>query len=176
MGKIGGIIKEIVTTVLLAFVLALLIRTYVVEARLIPSGSMLPTIQQQDRVLVNKLIYSLNEPQRHDIIVFEAPVSTGKSRDDFIKRVIGLPGETVEIKGGQVYIDGNPLAEDYIMEAPNYNFGPVKVPEDSIFVLGDNRNASYDSHLWDSWLHLDKIKGEAFVRYWPPGRIGRITN
>jgi len=173
MGHFRKVIKEIFTTVLLAFILALLIRTYVVEARVIPSGSMLPTIQQWDRVLVNKLVYNFKEPERGDIIVFEAPVNMGENQD-FIKRVIGLPGETVEIKKGKVYINGKPLEEDYILEAPNYDFGPVKVPPDCLFVLGDNRNASYDSHLWNVWLHIDKVKGEAFLRYWPPNRIGLV--
>ncbi|HBT19978.1 MAG TPA: signal peptidase I [Peptococcaceae bacterium] len=173
MRQFGKAIKEVVTTVLLAFILALLIRNYIVDARVIPSGSMLPTIQQSDRILVNKLAYSFKEPQRGDIIVFEAPVNVGDNQD-FIKRVIALPGETVEIKNGKVFINGKPLEEDYILEAPNYNFGPVKVPEGCLFVLGDNRNSSYDSHLWNVWLRIDKVKGKAFLRYWPPNRIGFI--
>ncbi len=174
MGKIGNILKETITTILLAFILALVIRAYVVEARMIPSGSMLPTIEEGDRVLVNKIVYHFREPERGEIIVFEAPVNMGGTDDDFIKRVIGLPGETVEIKNGKVYIDGEALEEDYIAEDPDYNFGPVKVPDDALFVMGDNRNSSYDSHLWNNWLRLDKVKGEAFIRYWPLDRLGKI--
>ena len=173
MSKLAKMLKETVTTVLLAFILALFIRAYIVEARMIPSGSMLPTIQQADRVLVNKLVYDFRDPQRGDIVVFQAPVNTGESQD-FIKRVIGLPGETVEITEGVVYVNGEPIEEDYLMEAPDYEFGPVKVPADSLFVLGDNRNSSYDSHLWNAWLDINKVKGEAFLRYWPPNRIGAL--
>ena len=173
MSKLAKMLKETVTTVLLAFILALFIRAYIVEARMIPSGSMLPTIQQADRVLVNKLVYDFRDPQRGDIVVFQAPVNTGESQD-FIKRVIGLPGETVEITEGVVYVNGEAIEEDYLMEAPDYEFGPVKVPSDSLFVLGDNRNSSYDSHLWNAWLDINKVKGEAFLRYWPPNRIGAL--
>lgn len=171
--KVGKFIRETFTTIALAFILALVIRAYVVEARVIPSGSMLPTIHEGDRVLVNKIVYHFREPKRGEIIVFEAPVNAGENQD-FIKRVIGLPGETVEIKNGKVYVNERPLPEDYIAEAPAYDFGPVTVPEDALFVMGDNRNSSYDSHLWNDWLRLDKVKGEAFARYWPPSRIGTI--
>ena len=176
MNLFRKVAKETVTTVLLALILALFIRAYVVEAHVIPSGSMLPTIEQWDRVLVNKLSYDFGEPERHDIVVFESPVAVanGGEKQDFIKRVIALPGERVEIREGQVYIDGEPLEEDFILEPPNYNYGPVEVPSNSLFVLGDNRNASYDSHMWNSWLEVDNVKGQAFIRYWPPERIGLI--
>lgn len=174
MSKIGSFLKDTVTTILLALVLALVIRAYVVEARVIPSGSMLPTIEEGDRVLVNKVVYHTREPERGEIIVFEAPVIMGDSQDDFIKRVIGLPGDKVEVKEGKVFVNETPLDEGYISEDPNYIYGPVQVPDNALFVMGDNRNASYDSHMWDSWLRLDKVKGEAFVRYWPLDRLGKI--
>jgi len=173
MEKVGRIIRETVTTIALAFILALVIRAYVVEARVIPSGSMLPTIHEGDRVLVNKIVYHMRKPQRGEIIVFEAPVNTGENQD-FIKRVVGLPGDTVQVKNAKVYVNGGALEEDYIAEAPDYEFGPIKVPDDALFVMGDNRNASYDSHLWNTWLKLEKVKGEAFARYWPPGRLGKV--
>lgn len=174
MSKYQGLLRETITTILLALVLALVIRAYIVEARIIPSGSMLPTIEEGDRVLVNKICYHLRQPERGEIIVFEAPVMMPDTRDDFIKRVIGLPGDTIEIKEGKVFINDTPLDEEYIAEEPDYNFGPVKVPKDGLFVMGDNRNSSYDSHMWNTWLRLDKVKGEAFVRYWPLNRIGKI--
>lgn len=174
MEKFGKLLKETVTTIVLAFILALVIRAYVVEARVIPSGSMLPTIEEGDRVLVNKVIYHIRQPERGEIIVFEAPVNMGVSQDDFIKRVIGLPGDTVEIKNGVVYVNGTALSEEYTAEPPDYNFGPVTIPENALFVMGDNRNSSYDSHLWNEWLRLDKVKGEAFIRYWPPDRLGKL--
>ncbi|WP_202820126.1 signal peptidase I [Calderihabitans maritimus] len=165
--------RESLSTVLTAVILSLILRAYVVEARVIPSGSMLPTIQLHDRVLVNKFIYNFTEPQRGDIIVFEPPESLGV-KHDFIKRVIGLPGDVIEIRDGKVYVNGEPLKEPYIFEAPRYNFGPVKVPEDSLFVLGDNRNESFDSHVWRAWLKIEDVKGKAFYRYWPPQRIGLL--
>ncbi|MGE5380938.1 MAG: signal peptidase I, partial [Methylocystaceae bacterium] len=88
-------------------------------------------------------------------------------KDDLIKRLIGLPGETVAVKDGKVYINGKPLNEPYLTQKPDYEFGPVTVPPDSYFMMGDNRNSSYDSHLWNTWLTRDHIKGKAFVIYWP---------
>jgi signal peptidase I len=144
----------------------MILRTFVIEGRIIPSESMLPTLQVGDRVMVNKFIYYFKKPQRGDIIVFHPPEILN-SKDDYIKRVIGLPGETVEMKNNKVYINGKPLVEPYLAEPVNYTYGPVVVPEDSLLVLGDNRNNSFDSHMWNAWLSKDKIKGKAFVIYWP---------
>lgn len=168
-----SVIREGVSILIIAFVLSLLLKTFVVEARVIPSGSMLPTIQENDRVLVNKFIYRFRPIERFDVIVFEPPIETGH-REDFIKRVIGLPGEKVEIKNGVVYINGQPLEENFAHEKPNYNFGPVTVPPNALFVMGDNRNRSFDSHLWNGWLTLDRVKGKAFCIYWPPQHLGRL--
>jgi len=159
-------IKETLSIVIIAFILAMILRTFVIEGRIIPSGSMLPTLQLQDRVMVNKFIYYFKEPQRGDIIVFHPP-DVLKQKDDFIKRVIGLPGEKVEMKNNKVYINDKPLVEPYLSEPVNYTFGPVVVPQDSLLVLGDNRNDSFDSHMWNAWLSKDQIKGKAFVIYWP---------
>ncbi|MBP1761847.1 MAG: thylakoidal processing peptidase [Firmicutes bacterium] len=159
-------IKETLSIVIIAFILAMILRTFVIEGRIIPSESMVPTLQVGDRVMVNKFIYYFKKPQRGDIIVFHPPEILN-SKDDYIKRVIGLPGETVEMKNNKVYIDGKPLAEPYLNEPVNYTYGPVVVPEDSLLVLGDNRNNSFDSHMWNAWLSKDKIKGKAFVIYWP---------
>ena len=168
--EVKDFIKEVVSTVVIAFVLAMILRTFVVEGRIIPSGSMLPTLQLQDRVMVNKFIYRFKEPQRGEIVVFEPP-EVLHTDDDYIKRIIGLPGETVEMKEGNVYVDGKVLDESYLLEAVNYEFGPVTVPEDSLLVLGDNRNSSFDSHLWNAWLTQDRIKGKAFMIYWPVNHI-----
>jgi signal peptidase I len=164
-----GFIKETVSIILIALVLALLLRTFIIEGRIIPSGSMLPTIQLQDRVLVSKFIYRFSEPKRGDIIVFEPPV---ESDLDYIKRLIGLPGETVEMKNQRVYIDGVALVEPYLAEPLNYEWGPVIVPEGSYLVLGDNRNHSNDSHMWNAWMEAENIKGKAFATYWPLSHIG----
>ncbi len=165
-------------TIGLSAVLAIGIRQFVAEARYIPSGSMLPTLQINDRLIVDKLSYRFNNPQRGDIVVFSPTATLEKQNfhDAFIKRVIGLPGEKVQVKGGRVYINDQPLRENYIgkEEVPQYEWGPQVVPPDSYLVLGDNRNNSYDSHYW-GYVPRDKIIGRAVVRFWPPNRTGEIT-
>jgi signal peptidase I len=163
-------IKETLSIVIIAFILAMILRTFIIEGRIIPSESMVPTLKVGDRVMVNKFIYYFKQPQRGDIIVF-APPDVLQSKDDFIKRVIGLPGETVEMKNNRVYINNKPLAEPYLAEPVNYTYGPVTVPEGSLLVLGDNRNHSFDSHMWNAWMSQDRIKGKAFVIYWPVKEI-----
>ncbi len=165
---------EVLQTIGLSVVLAFGIRHFVAEARYIPSGSMLPTLEVNDRLVVEKISYRFNAPERGDIVVFWPPDSLtppGKRRDAFIKRVIGLPGEEVTIRDGQVFINGEALVEDYIQAPPDYLWGPERVPEDHYLVLGDNRNSSYDSHAW-GFLPAENIIGKATVRFWPPGRIG----
>lgn len=173
MQSFRNILKEFISIVVVAYILSLALKTFVIEARVIPTGSMLPTIQLQDRVLVNKFIYRFRLPQRFEVIVFEPPPET-KQHDDFIKRVIGLPGETVEINKGKVYINGQPLDEPYLQERPNYRFGPVVVPPNALFVMGDNRNHSFDSHLWEGWLTINHVKGKGFYTYWPLSRMGAL--
>lgn len=164
--------KELIITIGLAFFIAVLLQTFVVETRYVPTTSMLPTIQINQRILVNKLIYKFRKPQRGEIIVFKPPVeSEGK---DYIKRVIGIEKDKIEIKNGFVYVNDEKIKEDFTLNDPNYTYGPIYVPENSLFVLGDNRNESYDSHLWGKWLHLDNIKGKAFFTYWPIGQFGKM--
>ena len=165
-------------TIGLSIVLALGIRQFVAEARFIPSGSMIPTLQIDDRLVVEKISYRFNPPKRGDIIVFEAPQAAldavkSTTKDAYIKRVIGLPGETVEIKDETVFINGEPLDEEYINAPPTYVWGPKTVPENEYLVLGDNRNSSSDGHIWD-FLPDDNIIGRAVVRFWPPRRIGGL--
>ncbi len=162
--------KEVISIIVIAFVLAMILRTFVIEGRIIPTGSMLPTIQLKDRVMVNKFIYFFKEPERGDVVVFDPPEILN-SKEDYIKRVIGLPGDTVEVKNAQVYINGKAVSEPYISEPHNYEYGPVTVPEDALFVMGDNRNLSFDSHRWNAWLTRDHIKGKAFLIYWPMKHI-----
>jgi signal peptidase I len=160
----------------LSIVLALGIRTFVAEARYIPSGSMEPTLEINDRLVVEKISYYFNPPERGDIIVFWPPDSLfpeGKRRDAFIKRVIGLPGDTVEITEGTVFINGEPLEETYIKAEPTYVWGPEVVPDGEYLVLGDNRNSSYDSHSW-GFVPAENIIGKAVVRFWPPSRMGGL--
>jgi signal peptidase I len=125
--------------------------------------SMLPTLQSNQYLLVNKLAYMAWEPQRGDIVVFRLPQDP---RRDLIKRIVALPGEEVEVRGGTVFVDGRPLEEPYIRDRPLYFFGKKRVPEDEFFVLGDNRNNSFDSHVWE-WLPRAYLIGKAWVSYWP---------
>ncbi|NJN59551.1 MAG: signal peptidase I, partial [Leptolyngbyaceae cyanobacterium SL_5_9] len=164
-------------TIGLSAVLAFGIRQIVAEARYIPSESMLPTLEVNDRLIVEKISYRFNDPQRGDIVVFwpteRLKQENPSLKDAFIKRVIGLPGETLEVQGGRVYVNGQPLRENYIAAEPEYQWGPEVVPEDSYLVLGDNRNNSYDSHFW-GYVPRENIIGRAAVRFWPPGRVGEL--
>ncbi|MEA5508357.1 signal peptidase I [Crocosphaera sp. UHCC 0190] len=166
---------ELTKTVVTAVILALGIRTFVAEARYIPSSSMEPTLEINDRLIIEKLSYHFKEPVRGDVVVFN-PTKTLEAQDfhdAFIKRIIGLPGESIEVKSAHVYVNGQRISEKYISEDPEYNYGPVTVPPGQYLVLGDNRNNSYDSHYW-GFVPKDKIIGKAFVRFWPFNRLGSL--
>ncbi len=158
-----------------AIVLALLVRAFLVQAFYIPSESMLPTLHVEDRVLVNKLSYRLHDVERGDIVVFERPPSDTPSEiDDLIKRVVALPGETVEGRDGRVYVDGQPLDESYLPAGSvTTNFGPELVPEGHLWVMGDNRTNSQDSRYLGP-IDEDLVIGRAFVRIWPFSRLGLL--
>jgi signal peptidase I len=179
---------ETLKTIGLSAVLALGIRSFVAEARYIPSGSMLPTLQINDRLIIDKISYRFTDPVRGDIVVFNPTAQLEKEKDDdgkqkfneaFIKRVIGVPGDRIEVKSGKVYINGKVLSENYLDEAPHYNWSSTALTPDGIvpkghyLVLGDNRNNSYDSHYW-GFVPKDKIVGKATVRFWPINRAGGI--
>lgn len=171
----GRYILELIEIVLIAFALSWVLRTYVVEARLIPSGSMLPTIQLQDRVIVDKFFFKMfDHIRRGDIVVFHPPASA-HATEDFIKRVIGLPGDKVEIRNHITYVNGQPLYEPYLKEKPKSDFGPVIVPQDSLFVMGDNRNNSDDSREW-GFLPIKNVTGRTLFRYWPLERFGALAH
>ncbi len=177
-------LRENIEAIIVAIILALFIRTFVVQAFKIPSGSMKDTLLIGDHILVNKFIYGVKlpfagttvipvkEPKRGDIVVFRFPEEPDK---DFIKRVIGVPGDIVEIQQKQVFVNGKPLNADYGINTdphvipgalqPRDNFGPVRVPEGKLFVLGDNRDHSYDSRFW-GFVDIEKVKGKAFMVYW----------
>lgn len=165
--------RELVETVTLALVLAFGVRTTVAEARFIPTTSMVPTIQVDDRVLVEKVSYWFGPPRRGDIVVCRAPEVTGY-RDDLIKRVVGLPGERLRVQEGKVFINGAALNEPYLNEAPHYTLPERTIPPDSLFVMGDNRNNSADSHVW-GYLPTDNVIGKASFRYWPLHRAGAMN-
>jgi signal peptidase I len=168
-------VVEIVKTLAMAGILAFGIRTFVAEARYIPSSSMEPTLEINDRLIIEKVSYRFQDPDRGDVVVF-SPTQALKEqnfKDAFIKRVIGLPGDKVIVKNGQVYVNDKPIQEKYIAQPPDYDFGPVVVPEDSYLVLGDNRNNSYDSHYW-GYVPRQNLIGKAFVRFWPINRMGPL--
>lgn len=186
--------RENITTLVVAILLALLLRTFVAEARWIPSESMLPTLEVGDRLIVEKISYRLHAPERGDIVVFYPPEHVG-FREAYIKRLIGLPGDRIEVRIGEgVYVNGEFLDEDYTVEPPNLRGYPggdlltlgdisqfpvpantanaaIIVPPDSYFMMGDNRNNSQDSHVW-GFVPTDNIIGRTAVRFWPPQRLG----
>lgn len=171
--------REYAEAIIVAAVLAMFIRTFVVQAFKIPSGSMEQTLLVGDHILVSKFIYGtkipltdtkvfpLTQPKRGDVIVFVYPVDPSK---DFIKRIIGVPGDVVQVTGTQVLVNGKRMEEPYAIydqqpSEPRENFGPVTVPQGSYFVMGDNRDKSYDSRYW-GFVKESKIKGRALVLYW----------
>lgn len=164
--------RETIETVLWALVLALILRTFVIQAFWIPSGSMIPTLEPGDRVLVLKFWYSLPKvsPKRGQIVVFKYPVDP---RRDFVKRIVGLPGDTVEIKQGMVYVNGSALFEPYVKNMDTYNMDEIIVPDKSYFCLGDNRPNSQDGRFW-GFVPSNFLRGPAVFRYWPLNRIGVI--
>lgn len=168
-------VAEIFKTLVTAIILALGIRTFVAEARYIPSSSMEPTLEINDRLIIEKVGYHFQSPQRGDIVVFSPTEALRQQNfhDAFIKRVIGLPGDRVEVKNGTVYVNDRALKEKYIEEKPNYRYGPVTVPADQYLVLGDNRNNSYDSHYW-GFVPRQNLIGKAVVRFWPFNRVGSL--
>ncbi len=171
---IGRSILEVVEIVVIALALSWILRSFVVEARVIPTGSMLPTIQLQDRIVVDKLFFKWSGLKRGDIVVFHPPARVAAT-EDFIKRIVGVPGDKLEVKNQKVYINDQPLTEPYIKDPPRYNYGPQLIPAGAFFVMGDNRNNSADSHEW-GLLPAENITGRALFRYWPLTSFGRLAH
>jgi len=169
--------RENVQFFVIALVLALLVRFFIAEPRFIPSDSMVPTLAVGDRLVVEKVAYRFRPPERGEIVVFSPPPvlqGYGFEQDQaFIKRVIGVPGNTLQIQGGVVFIDGQPLQENYIAAPPEYELPLIKIPDDAYFVMGDNRNNSNDSHVW-GYLPRQNIIGRAILRFFPFSRFGSI--
>jgi signal peptidase I len=182
--KTKSTFREYAEAIIMALVLALFIRTFIVQAFKIPSGSMIPTLQIGDHILVNKLSYGVRmpflekylleygKPQRGDVVVFIFPEDRSK---DFIKRVIGVAGDSVEVRAKKVYINGKPVEDPHAHFAgydpqaggvgSGDDYGPKTVPENHIFVMGDNRDRSYDSRFW-GYVNLHEVRGKAFLIYW----------
>ena len=171
--KKGGGALEYLVILLVSFALVFgFVRPFVMEAFWIPSGSMIPTLEIGDRVLVNKFIYRFTDPRRGDIIVFE---SVDNSNEDLIKRVVGLPGDKIAVRGGKLFVNGEPQKEPYTnKKLPDRSFyAQTTVPKNHVFVMGDNRGNSADSSVFGP-LPEKNIEGEAFLRFWPPERIGLL--
>jgi signal peptidase I len=159
------IFREVAITVLIALAVFAVLRL-TVQSYTVVMSSMEPNFYQGDCIMVNKVCYHSSGPQRGDVVVFDPPFD---SAHPYIKRVIGLPDDTVEIRDGQVFINGIPLEEEYVMAPPDYTMSPIEVTENEYFVLGDNRNNSNDSHT--GWMvPRDNIIGRAWFVYWPPSR------
>lgn len=164
-------IVETLDACLFAALLSLVIITFVVQAFYIPSGSMEPTLMIDDRILVGKFVYRLGSPHRGDVIVFRYPLNPSR---DFVKRVIGLPGDRVRLRDGVVYVGAQALSEKSYTIKPDFgNYGPVTVPANQYFVLGDNRNNSEDSRFF-GYVPRGNIIGKAVFIYWPLPRIGIV--
>ena len=191
--KRRSLLRELPVLLLVAFLIAFGVKSLVAQAFFIPSESMESTLLVGDRVLVSRLSYRLHEPRRGDVVVFTSPFENGKRRpgltvrvlhailesvglrqpstEDFIKRVIGLPGETVEGRNGKIYINGRELVEPYLNEDTIPGFEPKKVPKGKLWVMGDNRNQSQDARVFGP-IDEDKVIGRAILRIWPIPRIG----
>ncbi len=162
-------IRSDVLMVVIALAIGLILSKYVIANAQVPSSSMETTVMAGDRIFINRLSYVFEEPQRGDIVTFIYP-DDGETL--YLKRVMGLPGETIQGKGGVIYIDGKPLEKDFTQEISYDDFGPYTVPEDCFFMMGDNRNASWDSRYWKhTFVEKEDIVGKAVVSYFPHPRV-----
>jgi len=163
---VGEILETIVLTLIIFFVIQTLVRNFRVVGT-----SMEPNLYNGQYLIIDKVSYRFSEPQVGDVVVFEPPNRPG---EDYVKRIIGLPGQLVEIRDGQVFIDNKPLEEPYMVRRGSYSMEPRRVGPDEYFVLGDNRDSSSDSHMW-GMLPRANIVGRAWISYWPPSSWGLIT-
>ncbi len=162
--------RDLFESVVLAVVLAALLRMFIIQPFYIPSQSMEPTLLVNDRIIVNVLLYHFRPPQRGDVVVFRYPLDPSR---DFIKRLVAFGGETVEVRNNNLIVNGVRIAEPYLPHEVMADYGPFTVPQGCYFVMGDNRNNSDDSRVWGA-LPKKNMIGKAFLIYWPPGRMGLI--
>lgn len=162
-----SVVREVIETVVIALILALFLRAFVVESFVVDGTSMQPTLRNRERLLVVKFLYRFGRPQIGDIVVFRYPLNPGRV---FVKRVIARGGETVEIRQGQVFVNDKPLVEPYLATVRSSSYPFTRVPPGNLFVLGDNRNNSEDSRFF-GLVPLGNVKGRALVVYWPIDRV-----
>lgn len=170
--RVRSVLRELVETVLLTLLIYVLVRHFLFENYRVVGHSMVPTLENDQYLVVSKLAYRLYEPQRGDIIVFYDPRNSDRK---LIKRVIGLPGEVLEIRQGQVFINQQQLDEGYITNPDRYSVPPISITADHYYVLGDNRSNSSDSHSWGT-LPGSNIVGKAWLSYWPPHSWGVVSH
>lgn len=169
MGSWQEEIKDWAISIVIAVALALFIRTYIVELYMVEGPSMRPTLVNGERLVVNKFIYRWQQPGKGDVVVFRYPRDPSR---DFIKRVIATAGDTIEIRDGRVFVNGQQLSEAYILEKSRGSYPVSTVPEGTIFVMGDNRNNSEDSRFTDvGFVPLHLLKGKAILVFWPVGNF-----
>ena len=161
----GSELKEWIISITAAVALAFLIRTFIVELYIVEGPSMKPTLQDAERLVVNKFIYRVRNPEKGEVLIFRYPRDPSR---DFVKRVIATAGDTIEIKEGRVYVNDQLQREDYILEKTRTEYSKVTIPDGTVFVMGDNRNNSEDSRFSDvGFVPLDLIKGKAVLIFWP---------
>jgi signal peptidase I len=164
-------VKELLITLGLALIIFLLLQT-TIQSSIVLGSSMEPGMEDGQRLIINKAIYHFREPARGDVIILHPPIEPQK---EYVKRIIGIPGDKIEVRSGLVYVNGSALNEPYIKESPRYNFSSFMVPENNYFVLGDNRNNSNDSHT--GWtVTSENIVGEAWLRIWPISEWGTVPS
>lgn len=163
----GNTLREVVETLVIALLVAFLIRSFVIESFQVEGRSMLPTLHNGDRVLVNKLLYRFSHPKTGQIVVFQSPVIKNQ---DWIKRVIGVPGDTVAVRNNQVYLNGKLYPEPFLRYTQSVNVPPTHVPPGYLWVEGDNRPQSFDSRSF-GLLPMGNLKGQAFVVWWPLSQV-----
>jgi signal peptidase I len=173
--RLDALVRLTEMCVIATTLIFLIVRPFIAQTYFIPSTSMYPTLRENDRILVNKVAYRGKALARNDVVVFQAPREAGADDfgDDFVKRVVALEGDVVEVHSGRLIVNGRVISEPFVNEPPEYELAPYVVPAGKVFVMGDNRNHSNDSHRWGA-VDRERIIGRAICIYWPPAHLQRI--